>query len=504
MAAFRSAGLVAALDRLPPTLDTLERLQKMRASMASGVVEVSLPHNWEPRPYQQKAWQYLENGGKRLNLAWHRRSGKDDLALHWTAVSSRRRIGNYWHMLPEANQARKAIWDAVNPKTGKRRIDEAFPLEIRASTREDVMMIRFIWGSSWQVVGSDNYDSLVGASPIGIVFSEWAIANPTSWAYLRPILLENGGWAAFIWTPRGRNHAVDMFEAHKDDPEWFTQRLTAHDTSVFTDAQLAQEQLEYVKDFGEEAGQSKYEQEYLCNFDSAILGAVYGKWLAKADAKGRITRVDPEPGVPVYTAWDLGYDDATAIWWFQILRGEIRWLDYFEANLQDTAFYCDVIKARRDRQNRPYNVDLPPNAGRHFVPPDAAHKLMAAGGRSIVEQAKSHGIQMIVVPTTSVENSINAFRVTLERSWFDSEKCAAGLNCLRQYQYSWKEDIKMFSRVPNHNWASHAADAGEIVGQVWRQLPPDPALKPIVGIEQMTLQQAFKMAGPKKVVDRRI
>ena len=87
-----------------------------------------MPNQWHPRPYQLRLWHYLENGGKRAVCVWHRRAGKDDVCLHWTAAALHQRIGNYWHMLPEAAQARKAIWDAVNRLTGKRRIDEAFPL----------------------------------------------------------------------------------------------------------------------------------------------------------------------------------------------------------------------------------------------------------------------------------------------------------------------------------------------------------------------------------------
>jgi hypothetical protein len=99
------------------------------------------------------------------------------------------RVGNYWHLLPQQNQARKAIFDAVNPKTGRRRIDDAFPEEIRETTREQDMMIRFKNGSTWQVVGSDNYNALVGSPPVGVVFSEYALSDPSSWAFIRPILV---------------------------------------------------------------------------------------------------------------------------------------------------------------------------------------------------------------------------------------------------------------------------------------------------------------------------
>src|SRR5215475_7704425 len=175
---------------------------------------------WQPRAYQRKLWDYLERGGKRAVAIWHRRAGKDEICLHWAAVAAHQRVGVYWHMLPEQAQARKAIWDAVNPWTGQRRINEAFPRELRESTRETDMAIRFRSGSLWELVGSDNYNSLVGSPPIGVVFSEYALADPSAWGYLRPILAENGGWSLFITTPRGRNHASTFYEAARADDTW--------------------------------------------------------------------------------------------------------------------------------------------------------------------------------------------------------------------------------------------------------------------------------------------
>ena len=147
---------------------------------------IRLPNNWEPRDYQLPLWSYLQGGGLRADVAAHRRWGKDEVALHWTATQMVQRPGSYWHMLPEASQARKAIWDAVNPHTGLRRIDEAFPPALRENTREQDMFIRFKNGATWQVVGSDNYNSLVGSPPVGVIFSEWSIARPDAWTYMRP------------------------------------------------------------------------------------------------------------------------------------------------------------------------------------------------------------------------------------------------------------------------------------------------------------------------------
>ena len=180
---------------------------------------MDIPHNWLPRDYQKPLWRYLERGGKRAIEIAHRRWGKDEVALHHAACSIMERPTTVWHCLPLFSQARKAIWNAVNPHTGARRIDEAFPEELRESTNDQEMFIRFKNGGTWQVVGSDRYDTLVGASAAGVVFSEWALANPAAWGYIRPMVEENKGWALFITTPRGKNHAKDMLDLAERDPK---------------------------------------------------------------------------------------------------------------------------------------------------------------------------------------------------------------------------------------------------------------------------------------------
>src|SRR5262245_42936418 len=191
--------------------------------------EIDLPHNWRERSYQEPLWDYLMRGGRRSLAIWHRRAGKDDVALHYAACAAHKRIGNIWHCLPEYEQARKAIWTSVNPHTGRRRIDEAFPHMIRANTNDNEMFIRFKNGSTWQLIGSDRYDATVGAGPMGVTYSEWATANPSAWGYHRPMLQENDGWALFITTPRGRNHAHALAQHAKNDPSWFYQLLTVND-----------------------------------------------------------------------------------------------------------------------------------------------------------------------------------------------------------------------------------------------------------------------------------
>lgn len=425
---------------------------------------IRLPYQWTPRPYQSGLWNYLERGGKRAAAVWHRRAGKDEVALHWACVAAHTRVATYWHLLPEAAQARKAIWDAINPHSGKRRIDEVFPHELRENTRENEMMIRFKNGSTWQVVGSDNYNSLVGSPPAGVTLSEFSLANPLAWAYLRPILRENGGWALFIYTPRGRNHGADLFDAASTNPEWFAEKLMASQTGVFTPLQLKNELAEYMREYGDTAGRSLFRQEFECSFDSAVLGAVYAEWIEKAESDGRVKSGLYDPNVPVKTAWDLGYDDATAIWFYQQVGREIRLIDYYENSLQDMPFYCQVLT------DRGYKYDK----DGHFVPHDAAHKLMAAGGRSMVQQAFEHGYRLRVVSATSQQNGIEAARRIIQDCWFDKDNCALGVKYLRLYQFKFDDKTKVFASKPFHDYTSHAADAFEIIGQVARETIPSP------------------------------
>ena len=398
--------------------------------------------------------------------------------MHWACVAAHKRIATYWHMLPEAAQARKAIWTAINPHSGLRRIDEVFPEEIREAINEQEMFIRLRSGSTWQVVGSDNFNSLVGSPPAGVVYSEWALANPAAQAYLRPILAENGGWSAYIFTPRGRNHGLTTYQTAKDDPKSFSQLLTVDETNVFSKEMLADELRNYVREYGQDHGTAMFRQEYYCSFDSAIMGSIYGVWIERMERADRIRPNLYDPELPVHTAWDLGFDDATAIWWWQITRNEPRLIDYYESNGHPITHYCEVIK------DRAYNY------GKHYVPHDAAHKLLAAGGRSIVQQAYEEGIQMFVIPATSQQNSIEAARKMLDLTHIDS-RCTEGIDALRAYQFEWDDDKKVFKRKPRHDWSSHAADAMEIIGRVWQNPEnPEEAPKPRF-LHDLTANEVF-------------
>lgn len=443
------------------------------------MAEVTLPNGWRPRSYQLDAWNYMERGGRHAELVWHRRAGKDEIALHTTAVKAFERAGCYWHMLPLASQARKAIWTAINGHTGKKRIDEAFPPEIRRRTNDQEMFIEFVNGSTWQVLGSDNYNAMVGSPPVGLVYSEWALANPAARAYLRPIISENQGWEMFITTPRGKNHAYRTLNAARQEKGAFAQILTARETGIFNVEQLDQLKAAYIADFGEDQGLSLFEQEYLCSFDAAVFGAFYAAEFRKIDQEGRICKVAHDPDYPVFTAWDLGRTDDTSIWFFQVVAGEIRIIDFHSSSLKKPSFYAgqicgreaeidlvgdrvvvamgDVIEGLEHRLAYRYET--------HFLPHDARAKTLAASGKSIIQQlGAALGLdKMKIAAELSILDGIQAARLIFPRVYFDLERASEGAEALRSYQREWDEDKKMFRDTHLHNWASHPADAFRIL-----------------------------------------
>lgn len=435
---------------------------------------IDLPYKWTPRPYQVPLWGYLEHGGREAVAVWHRRAGKDEVGLHRACVAAHERPANYWHMLPEAAQARKAIWDAVNPKTGHRRIDEAFPDELRASVREQEMLIKFKNGATWQVIGSDNFNSLVGASPAGIVYSEWALAKPSARAFLRPIIAENQGWELFIYTPRGRNHGMTTLEAARKTKGSFAEVLTAHNTGAVSSETLEKERQGYINEYGRDQGEAFFRQEYFCDFNAAILGSVIAKEVERAEREGRIGEniaYDPE-GAPIEISADIGYRDTAAWWFWQPKLAGFALVDYVDGNGIHAGEWCakldEIVKAKG------YNL------GKIWLPHDAKHKQFAAQFSTQEQFWDYFGVNKIdIVPPTSKPDRINAARVVIEQCEFNSIACADGIEALRAWMFEWDEDRKEFSTEPRHDWASHPSDGFSYGAQIMRHRKLSKIEKPV-------------------------
>lgn len=387
------------------------------------------------------------------------------MILHHTAIEAvHKRVATYWHCLPEYAQARKAIWNAVNPHTGKRRIDEAFPHELRENTNDQEMFIRFKSGSTWQVIGSDRYNSLVGAGVAGVVFSEWALCNPSAWGYISPMMRENNGWAAFITTPRGRNHAHSMYESAQKNDGWFAELSSIHHTKAFNEAELQEIlQTDYVDLYGEDVGRAQFEQEYECSFNAAILGAFYAREMVNVRKEGRIDEtLEAVPGWPVHRAWDIGVRDDTSIWFFQVVGTQLFILDCYSQSGAGVDHYADIIHNRHEEHGWQHGID--------FVPHDARVKEWGTG-RTRVETMQGLDLNPQVVPSATKLDGINAVRKTLPRCVFHSRCEDQGISALEQYRREWDDEKKAFKANEVHDWTSHLSDAFRYLALAWREAP---------------------------------
>lgn len=486
------------------------RLTQCEVSRVSEIPsQTTVPRKWEPKWYQLPMWHAMERGTTRALVIAHRRWGKDDVALNWMAGAAMRKVATYWYLLPMQRQARRVIWEAINPHTGMRRIDEAFPREIRRAVNNTEMSITLSNGSMVHLAGSDNYDSLVGSPPYGVVFSEWALAKPAAWGFVRPILKENGGWSMFLTTPRGKNHAYKMLRAAQKRPElWHVTTQSALDTDVYTDQGLLSEREEYLDEFGIEDGTALFEQEYLCSFEAAIRGSYWGPEVLRAEREGRVVENLPViPGLPVHRSWDIGVDDQTAIWWFQITDGGLRYLHYYEQSGMGVDHFAEEIRRVGDARGFSYSGAI------DFVPHDAKQRSWTSTNkdgtaRQRLEDMKSSGLNPQLVPNHSLSDGINAARKTIQRAMFDGRHCEEGLECLRNYQRLWDMDNRIYSQTPFRNWAIHGADSFRYSAMGWTdyQKPePKPKGKHIVMAQPdgtMRTQLTFEQLRDRRTLKR--
>jgi hypothetical protein len=429
------------------------------------MTETILPANgWRPRRYQLPLWKYMENGGRRAVAVWHRRAGKDEVCLHWAACAAAQKPATYWHMLPEANQARKAVWEAINPHTGKRRIDEAFPMEIRATTREQEMMIKLRTGATWQVVGSDNYDSLVGSPPYGVIFSEWALAKPDAWAYLRPILAENGGWAMFIYTPRGENHGKATYDFALTDDEWFCELLTAEKTGVFDANTLDSERREMQSQYGMSRGEALFKQEYYCSWVEAFEGAaVYPEFVQNMHVSPKallpLAKAGVEAGRQIIRGWDNTGLNPACIVSYVATSGQWYLIKEFcaaDMGIVDFAQWVDLWCTENFPTTTKYrDIGDPAGRTRDSIKKSAHEYIYEATGIRI-----ENGVQTFKVRRESVAGRLNKSINGKPALLVDPTECSTVLGgFLGGYCYPEIGDTGYYRPEPEKNRFSHIHDA---------------------------------------------
>ncbi len=419
----------------------------------------------------------------------HRRGGKDLTALHQTCKMMHKRRGAYWHVFPTAEQGRKAIWEGFT-RDGFRTLEQVFPSAIRKSPRAFLpkaeMVIELKCGSIWRLMGSDSME-VVGAGPMGVVFTEFALAKPKTWDLVRPMLRENGGWAMFPTTPRGNNHAKKLFDVAKKDPSWFCELQTLRDTQAYDPEQTIAE--ERASGMPEEL----IRQEYLCDFSAASVGSVWGDLVEGLEKSGKLEAFD-HSGNDVFTTWDLGTDDSTAIWFWKARPDGVDVIDFYESNGKGMSHYLDVLEAKG------YGY------AKHWVPHDARQRSWQTGVSTVDQlSAKLGASSVVVVPgqdKASFMDGIQAARWLLQKNTRIHARCAEGIEALKAYHYEWDEERKTLGKKPQHDWSSHASDGFRYLSVVYRfselmTRPPPEKAKGLAAPKPLNLEDLWATA-PKR------
>ena len=399
--------------------------------------QVVIPY--APRPLQAELHATL---GRFNVLVCHRRFGKTVFCINELlrgAALCKRPNPRFAYIAPLYKQAKTVAWDYLKHYTA--------PIPGR-TVNESELRVDIPGGRRISLYGADNPDSLRGIYLDGVVMDEYAQMSPRMWKeVIRPALSDRKGWAIFIGTPKGHNEFWERYDFACRDDDWFAAMYKASKTNV-----LDEDELEAAL---REMGEDEYAQEYECSFTAAIQGAYYGKLMAQADEDGRISQVPHDPAVRVETWWDLGVRDPTAIWFAQRVGQEVHVIDYYEATGEGLAHYVSLLDEYgkpRERGGRGYKYDT------HYFPHDVKARELGTG-KTRIEMLAELQMEVSVVADHRVMDGINAARNLLTSCWFDAERCAHGIECLRQYRCEFDDVRRAYRATPYHDWTSHGADA---------------------------------------------
>jgi hypothetical protein len=383
-------------------------------------------------------------------LVCHRRAGKTvacvaDLVL--SALVTSKTDARFAYVCPQYNQAKDVAWTYIKRLTADIPNVQYNESELRADLPN---------GARIRLYGADNPDRLRGLYLDGVVLDEFADMRSSVWGeVIRPMLADRKGWAVFIGTPKGHNEFYKCWQDAQADDSWFKMMLKASTSGLIDAAEL----IDAAKGMTDD----QYAQEFECSFEAAIAGAYYAN-----DFKDDCVReVAYDPKLPVFTAWDIGYSDDTAIWFWQMAGGEVHVIDFYAANGHGVPHYVDVLNEKG------YNYAKLGNKPFLWLPHDARAKTFASGGKSSQEQFMALGYSSRIVPELSLQDGINALRMMLPRTYFDRVKCFDGVEALKLYRREYDDDKKVFRDKPLHDWTSHAADAARYMAIAYREASPE-------------------------------
>jgi hypothetical protein len=341
------------------------------------------------------------------------------------------------YMAPQRDQAKRVAWtylkDLTRPMWSKPPNESELKISINNGHGGE---------STIFVAGADNYDALRGMYFDGVVLDEVGQIRPSAWyRVLRPALSDRRGWAIFAGTPAGKNMFWNLREEARMNPQTHMLiELPASKTGIIHPDELRDAKAQMTED--------AFLVEYECSFDAAVPGAYFAKQIGEAFGENRIGKFPIDPAFPVNLVADLGYTDSCSWWGWQETHDGIRIVDFMEDDNQPIQFYIDWVKSR------PYIV----NPKGVFLPHDARAKSLQTG-KSIIEQFLANGIRPNLVPEMSLQDGIEAARLTIPQCYFDEEKTYEGLEHLRAYMREWDEKTQTYRNRPKHDQHSHASDS---------------------------------------------
>ena len=406
---------------------------------------ITIPYKFEPRTYQKELMAALDSGFKRAIAVYHRRAGKDKTMFNIMVKKAVQRKGTYYYFFPEYAQGRRVIWDGIDG-SGFKFLDH-IPEPLIQSKNSTDMKIILTNGSVIQVMGTDKFDKVRGANPVGCVFSEFAFQNPKAWNIIRPILAENGGWAIFNSSTNGKNHFYDMYQMAIKNKNWFVQN---YDVSQTLDENgnryVSDEVIQEERDAG--MSEEMIQQEFYNSWTANSQGFYYLSIIEELEKNGQISKVPHDPAAPVETFWDIGSNDATCIWFVQTMGKEIHVIDFYSSNNKGLQHYAKVLQEKKYIYRS------------HNFPHDIVN-IEFGTGRTRYEVAEElfKGTHLNIVSKLSIAEGINAVRMVLPQCYFDKNLCSYGLDGLRNYTKVWDEKNSVFKDQPLHNWASDPSDA---------------------------------------------
>ena len=383
----------------------------------------------------------LHNRDKRWTVVVaHRRAGKTvamcaDLVIG--ALETALPKPQFAYLAPQRDQAKRVAWsylkDLSRPYWSKPPNESELKITINNGHGGE---------STIYVAGADNYDALRGMYFDGVVLDETGQIRPSAWyTVLRPALSDRRGWAIFAGTPAGKNMFWNLREEARLNPSThLLLELPASKTGIIHPDELRDAKVQMTDE--------AFLVEYECSFDAAVPGAYYAKLIGDAYNEGRVGVHKVDPAFPVNLVADLGFTDSCSWWGWQETHDGLRIVDFMEDDNQPIQHYIDWIKYR------PYLV----NPKGIWLPHDARAKSLQTG-KSIIEQFLANGIRPQLVPEMSLQDGIEAARLTLPSCYFDEEACYDGLEHLRAYMREWDEKTQTYRNRPKHDQHSHGADS---------------------------------------------